>query len=259
MTAAAHAIPVAMRNSGIATFICPGRGRQAYASNVGPWSDYAINIYLNLSSAVPQTTAASGTGVTNAAVTGTWPASVFPVAVWNAPDAKRTLLGITDGSSNTIFAGHGYMDRDLYTATNWAEGLVPTATQSNTQLGNFSSVIWMGGSPGTARCGVVHNSTTAWASTVAPAQSNLTLTAGTGPSVGFKRDDKNSATNLIGSRNGNVPWGGPFPQGALFVWCDGTVRMVAYSTSSAQGTASAVTVLGAYLTPVNGEAATLPE
>jgi prepilin-type N-terminal cleavage/methylation domain-containing protein len=256
MTAAAHQIPVAMRNSGIATYICPGRGRQAYISNVGPWADYAINIYLNLSSAVPQTTAASGTGVTNAAATGTWPASIFPVTVWNAPDAKRTLLGITDGSSNTIFAGHAYMDRDLYTATAWATGTVPTATQSNTAVGNFSGPIWMGGTPGTARCGVVHNSTTLWTATAAPAQSNLTLTAGTGPSVGFKRDDKNSATNLIGSRNPNLPWGGPFPQGALFVWCDGTVRMVAYSTSSGPGQ---VTGVGSYMTPVNGEAATLPD
>jgi prepilin-type N-terminal cleavage/methylation domain-containing protein len=253
---AAHAVPVAMRNSGVQTFMCPGRGRQAYITNIGPWSDYCINVYLNLSSAVPQTTVAAGLSAT-----GTFPTNSNYNGIlraWNVPDQKRTLLGITDGSSNTIFAGHGYMDRDLYTATAWGVGTQPTGNNPNTTVGNFSGSIWVGGTPSTARCG--RNNTSAWgnANSGVPT-SQLVTTAGLAPGVGFKRDDKNSTTNPVRSGDSNLPWGGPFPQGTLFVWCDGTVRMVAYSTSSAQGAANRVTVLGAYMTPVNGEAATLPE
>lgn len=247
----AMGIPVAMRNSGIQTYMCPGRGRQGYISNVGPWSDYHINVYLNLSSALPQVTVQGNGGMPNYNTT-------FPnINAWNAPDAKRTLLGITDGSSNTIFAGHGYMDRDLYTATAWAPGTQPALNTSNTTVGNLSGVIWVGGTSGTARAGITTASNSGvWSPTVAIPRANLATTAGVGPAVGFKRDDKNTGTNNVRSGDPCPPWGGPFPQGGLFCWCDGTVRMVAYSTSSAS---NQTTSLGSYMTPVNGEAATLPD
>jgi hypothetical protein len=77
---------------------------------------------------------------------------------------------------------------------------------------------------------------------------------GTGPGTGLKRDDT-SLTGHTGNAN-NLPWGGPFPVGALFCWCDGTARQVAYSTLQTQ---SQVTTFGSYLTPTGGEAATLPD
>ena len=87
------------------------------------------------------------------------------------------------------------------------------------------------------------------------------FTASFGPGTKMVRDDLSTsapaATYL--PTNTNLPWGGPFPQGALFVWCDGTVRMVPYSTSQNPGSATNISCFGAYLTPTNGEAATLPD
>ena len=128
---------------------------------------------------------------------------------------------------------------------------------SNTTVGNLSGVIWVGGTPCTARAGLTNQTNGGtWTPTVSIPQVNFVATAGVGPAVGFKRDDKNAGTNNVRSGDPNPPWGGPFPQGGLFCWCDGTVRMVAYSTSSAS---NQVTSLGSYLTPTNGEAATLPD
>ena len=127
----------------------------------------------------------------------------------------------------------------------------------NTTVGNLSGVIWVGGTPCTARAGLTNQTNGGtWTPTVSIPQVNFVATAGVGPAVGFKRDDKNAGTNNVRSGDPNPPWGGPFPQGGLFCWCDGTVRMVAYSTSSAS---NQVTSLGSYLTPTNGEAATLPD
>jgi len=67
-------------SAGIAALMCPGRGRPSYDTGSNwPWTDYFINVYLN-----------DPTG-----------------SAWGANDIKRTLVGIVDGSSNTIFFGHG--------------------------------------------------------------------------------------------------------------------------------------------------------
>jgi len=234
-----------LTNTGVQTYMCPGRGRQAYATNLGPWSDYHINVYLNMSSSVPPTPT-TATGLVSTGLTA------WTMRAWNCPDVKRTLLGITDGSSNTIFAGHGYMDRGLYSATTWTVG-----AGNATTMGNFSGVIWVGGMPGTARGGMINQST--WGVNSAMTAGNTTA-AGRSPGTGLRRDDLVGTAPSHFANAQNLPWGGPFPQGALFVWCDGTVRMVAYSTSTVPGGPTAnITTLGAYLTPVGGEAATLPE
>ncbi len=235
-------IAAGLRATGVQTYMCPGRGRQAHCSTntgarnptggtmgtfaPGPWSDYHINILLNMSS--------SG----QAAQTG-YAAQTRP---WALADTKRSLLGITDGTSNTIFAGHGYMDRSLYSSTNTT---------------GFSSVIWRGGTQGTAR-GYVSNGTAAWNRGTVPPPNTAGMLAANGPITKLIRDDlstANAANPQNAGQDNNLPWGGPFPQGALFVWSDGTVRMVAYSVPQNR----TITTFGSYLTPTNGEAATLPE
>jgi len=220
-TIASTTVPAALQTTGIQTYMCPGRGRQAYASGAqgGPWSDYCINAILNRSSSIA--------AVPNSAGTGTL---YTPNNVFNLGDTKRTLLGITDGTSNTIFAGHGYMDRALY---------------SSTTVNAYSNTIWFGGMEGTAR---------GFGTTSISAATNAggNLTAGVGPATpnALKRDDTAFTTASA------IPWGGPFPVGALFVWCDGTVRQVPYST---QQSSAVATNFAAYLTPTNGEPATLPD
>lgn len=102
--------------SGIATFMCPRRGRPAFednqAANVGgPWTDFFLNNYLNdpLQAARP-----------------------------DAPDMRRTFVGITDGTSNTILAGHGNINTTQYGLSANVAG---------------SSNIFTGGTAGTMRSG----------------------------------------------------------------------------------------------------------
>ena len=74
-----------------------------------PWSDYAINPYLNV-----------GTAGTASAV-----------------DNKVTMVGIQDGTSNTIFVGHGRMPQNIY----------QVATVNTT----YSDSIFVSGSAGNCR------------------------------------------------------------------------------------------------------------
>lgn len=181
-------VPEHFKNIGVSTFLCPGRGRPQFESGKGPWSDYFINNYVNTS--------------------GNQTSSDKP----DNQDVKRTLIGITDGSSNTIFAGHGFISTNDYRRSTAVFG---------------SSNIFTGGTQGTMRGGP--KATQPWI----------------GPNVTMQRDGLNAINLTSGG------WGGPFPNGALMAWCDATVRMVPYSTNP--------NVLGAYLTPTNGETVTLPD
>jgi len=101
-------------SSGIAALMCPGRGRPLYTSTTNwPWTDYFLNIYLN-----------------DTAGGSTTPALA---------DSKRTLVGINDGTSNTVMVGHG----------NIAIGSYSTATD----MVGISTGIQIGGTFGTARGG----------------------------------------------------------------------------------------------------------
>lgn len=99
------------RGPGMAVYMCPGRGRPTFEAKSGPWTDYFYNNYLNdpLQAAKP-----------------------------DAPDARRTLVGITDGASNTILAGHGNINTNQYAANANVAG---------------SSNIFLGGTTGTMRSG----------------------------------------------------------------------------------------------------------
>jgi Protein of unknown function (DUF1559) len=85
---------------GVATFLCPGRGRPSSctgAGGPGAWTDYFINPFLN-----------------------------DPNGNANAPDMKRTMEGITDGAANTIFVGHGQMRPDDYESPDAIPGFTTT-------------------------------------------------------------------------------------------------------------------------------------
>jgi len=91
--------------SGIQAYMCPGRGRPLVNATPAPWTDYFINPFINASAAqvAPATPA-------------------YAVGAPNAPDNKRTLVGITDGTSNTIFAGHGQISQAEYSLTSAVTG-----------------------------------------------------------------------------------------------------------------------------------------
>jgi hypothetical protein len=75
----------ANRNSAVAAFMCPGRGRPPIGPG-GAWSDYFINNYMNT------------------------PLGSIP----NGPDNRRTLVGMTDNPANTVMLGHGNISVNQY-------------------------------------------------------------------------------------------------------------------------------------------------
>jgi len=166
-------------------YVCQGRGRPGTVSNAtpiaanaaapgtasysitaSPTSDFVLNPYLN--------DAAAGTaGLAN---------------------AKRTLVGISDGSSNTVFFGHGQINIGDYSTTT-AMGSVAATAVPPTQ--DYIDSCLIGG----------------------------TTTTALGAGGVYQRDS--TATVKTGSRG----WGGPFSQGGLICMGDGTVRMFPYTTA----------------------------
>jgi hypothetical protein len=75
---------------GVAVFMCPGRGRPdvCMGDTPGAWTDYFLNSFINDPNGNP-----------------------------DAPDRRRKLAGITDGTTNTILLGHGQIIPSDYSAT----------------------------------------------------------------------------------------------------------------------------------------------
>jgi prepilin-type N-terminal cleavage/methylation domain-containing protein len=99
------------RKTTIPHYLCPGRGRPGVEDKGGAWSDYFLNNYLN--------NAANAEKPDNA-------------------DTRRTLVGITDGTSNTIMVGHGNISTKQY---------------KDTASVTLCSNIFKGGTTGTMRSG----------------------------------------------------------------------------------------------------------
>lgn len=161
----ARAFNQADRTAIVPTYLCPGRGRPPLEAGKGAWSDYYYNNYLNASDQASQP---------------------------DGFDRKRTLMAVADGTSNTVFAGHGAINRQQY---------------MQSQNVTLCSTVFVGGTFGTARAG------------------NNVQQFGQDPTgVTFRRDDDIAPT--LGS------WGGPFPGGGLMAMCDGTVRTFPYHTNN---------------------------
>jgi prepilin-type N-terminal cleavage/methylation domain-containing protein len=172
------AIPAAAKQTSLPVFLCPGRGRppiEMSTTNVvrGAWTDYFINNFLND------------------------PTKAHRL---DNNDVKRTLMGIPDGTSNTVLVGHGNIAPVQYSALNSVLG---------------SANIYMGGSQNTAR------SCSAALATGNPAKTPASIT---GSNVNIKLNRDGAITVDQGA------WGGPFAQGALFCLADGTVRLFPYAT-----------------------------
>ncbi len=108
--------------AGIAALLCPGRGRpsiQSTNATFAPWSDYVINCYLNDPTGVGTNLGGSGAG-------------------YATKDNKMRLVGINDGSSNTIFFGHGQIKPSDYAtatiASNYRESALVGGNSANGQL-----------------------------------------------------------------------------------------------------------------------------
>jgi prepilin-type N-terminal cleavage/methylation domain-containing protein len=138
---------------------------------------------------------------------------------WAAEDCRRTLEQLTSQDGTSGTIFVG-------------DGSMDTNDYPQTANFGYSGDIYAGGSERTARGG-------AW----------TTLTPRVTPGVTvLQRDPQGADTSLITP----VPWGGPFASGALMVMGDGNVRTFPYTMSEAGG-------FDAFLTPFNGDLATLPD
>jgi prepilin-type N-terminal cleavage/methylation domain-containing protein len=111
------------------------------------------------------------------------------------PDAGKTIQGIPDGSSNTILVGQKALDIPEHTL------------DTDVSHDSWDESIVQGGNGGTARIG--HNTTSH-------------DQAGLNSYILIK--DKSESTPKQ-----NNCFGGPFPNGVLFVMADGSVRTISYN------------------------------
>ncbi len=88
------AIPATSKASGISAYMCPGRGRPSFQTTNGAWTDFFINPWVNA------------------------PTSGSP----SATDNKRSMVGVTDGTSNTVFVGHGFIMTTNYSTSTAVTG-----------------------------------------------------------------------------------------------------------------------------------------
>ena len=190
----------------IAAFMCPGRARNTTVGS-GSSTDYMYNLLLN-DQTIPNNPLTNG-----------------------ANNKKRTMVGITDGTSNTIFAGHGQISQGNYGN--------PYATSTGGSAANGANCI--AGTINLARNAATDFGTTRGSTSVP--------TANAAPAVLFGRDPAGTATSLNA-------WGGPFSQGGLMGMGDGTVRLFPYNMNTQTLPALA---MGGFLTPSNGEVVTLPD
>jgi prepilin-type N-terminal cleavage/methylation domain-containing protein len=113
----------------VKNFQCPGRGRgKGYKTGgtvAGPVSDYAMNTRVNKSDGYQP---------------NAWTAAT---ANYNSTDAKMTLTGILDGTSNTALVGEKALSMTEFTddtGDNWDEAITIGGYGSLGRRGNFNNL-----------------------------------------------------------------------------------------------------------------------
>jgi prepilin-type N-terminal cleavage/methylation domain-containing protein len=148
----------------------------------------------------------------------------------NGPSAfvtyRRTFLGITDGTSNTIMLGEKAMATQVY---NQRGGGKYTKTNNTTDDKNDESI--MAGGPGVqGHCRAWGPDTTWYMATITGGtafpgntfQLQVGWDAWFAGTYGFVQDKPDGASFNI--------WGSPYPGGCPVAMADGSVRSIAYST-----------------------------
>jgi prepilin-type N-terminal cleavage/methylation domain-containing protein/prepilin-type processing-associated H-X9-DG protein len=134
---------------------------------------------------------------------------------WGRPNGRANLAiqRIRDGSSNTIMVGSKALSTDQYEPRNgW----------------NWDETIAFGGSGGTGRGA-------AWDG----------MTAGQFNNSGYWNNQAGRIQQDSPTTDRGNSWGGPYAGAAGFLWCDGSVRFLSYSTTNV--------LVWAALTPNGGE------
>lgn len=210
----------------IKTFLDPGRGgsglsAQAYNSgggyygnlNAGPVTDYAANASL----------IGSGMNTVNSG------GATFPPNWANGPTAfvsfKRTLIGITDGTANTLMIGEKAMATQVYNQRG-----AGNFTLSNGATGSTNDDTFMQGGPGIMGiCRAWGPDTTWYMATVSGGTSfpgnTFQLTSGWNSWFPFVFEFVQDRVDLDSWNR----WGSPYPGSCPVGMADGSVRGIHYT------------------------------
>ncbi|CAN5562851.1 hypothetical protein BH11PLA2_BH11PLA2_04750 [soil metagenome] len=197
---------------GVKTYICPGRERTGFKTDMGkdcypgPVTDYAINVFLN---SAPTTYGQLANKQNGFATNGGLPVE---------KNNRATIQGIADGSNNTIMVGSKALPPAYFNdnkATHWDEGIF---SPGNYLAADEKSTIT---STGTGRGHLVSPE-------VAGEDQKERPKIGGVPWI-WK--DSELIANEVEKKaipEYAMDWGTPFNKGILFLWGDGTVRVMSH-------------------------------
>jgi hypothetical protein len=199
----------------IKNYNCPGRARIGFKTDTGKDSypgvmtDYAINVFLN-SEPTTYTVRGAARNVVNCFATN----GGVPVD----GNRRRTIQGISDGSNNTVLVGGKALPPSVGTgkaAKDWDEGIF---SPGNYKPDNEKSTLT---STGTGRGHVISDD---------PGTEDVKQRPARGGVPWMWRDRELTLSDKVKViPEYAMDWGGPFPEGVLFLWGDGTVRSLKYN------------------------------
>jgi len=232
----------------VKTFVDPGRGGTGVTTipynasggyygneNVGAYTDYAANAFL----------IGSDMNTVNSGGSAAWPPN-WTNGVSGGSSYNRTLIGITDGTSNTMMLGEKALAIQMYGqrgATNF------TMSNGSTQAGNDDT--WWEGGPGIMGLGRAWSPDTTWymatvtGGTAFPGN-NFQLTAGWASWFPYSFAFAQDALDLD---SWNI-WGSPYPGASPMALADGSVRGMSYTSNP--------TICIPLMTPCGGDQTVFP-